>query len=315
MNTQIQKSIGGFNTADVVKDKLKEIEKENKDRDDAERLRKIAKAKKKGVTAGTPTPGIMKPSDDTIFPYELQGGGIDGILRVTNVSPDYMSFPGVVKWCFDRNAVPVSPRECLANRFAQNGLNDTDKTIFTRGVVLYTVVDGKVVALFDDIAVPNDNVVLKYFGEGIANHGHGDYVLPRSLPIVRNAIDRAIADNRVLSLEGRTNNYTKHSLTSDTDGCDYERVLTPIVGREVALGNVEFLSGRKEKYTTGGIRLLTPQDLNSQNLNDNVVARLFRVGGVDDFGNYLGNVSASSDFDGNGRACGVASAKKNGGVI
>ena len=228
----------------------------------------------------------------------------------TPVSPDYMTFPNVVKWCSDRGAVPVSPRECFVNRISQNGENDTDKTHFTRCSVLYTIVDGKIVALFDDIAVPDENVVLKYFGEGVADHGYGNFVLPRNGPIVKNSIDRALADNRILSLEGRTNNYTRHSLTSDSNGCDYERVLTPIVGREVALGNVKFLRGRKENYSTGGIWLLTPKDLKPQNLHDNVVARLFRVGGVDGFGD-LDDVDAGSGFDVNGRACGVTSAQKN----
>src|SRR3989338_207367 len=218
----------------------------------------------------------------------------------TPVSPDYMKFPSVVKWCSDRCAVPVSPRECFVNRIARNGENDTDKTQFTRCAVLYTIVDGKIVALFDDVVVPDENVVLKYFGEGVADHGFGDFVLPRKDSIIKNAIDRALADNRILSLEGRTNNYTRHSLVSDIDGCEYERVLTPIVGREVALGYVEFLRGRKENYSAGGIWLLTPQNLKSQNLNDTIiVARLFRVGGV---GNVsLGSVDAGSSFGGSGR--------------
>ncbi len=29
------------------------------------------------------------------FPYALQGEGIDGVLGISVVSPDYMSFPGV----------------------------------------------------------------------------------------------------------------------------------------------------------------------------------------------------------------------------
>ena len=241
------------------------------------------------------------------FPYKLKGLGIVGSLGLTVVSPDYMKFPGVVKWCSDRGAIPVSPRECLMNRFAQNGLNDTDKTQFTRGVILNTVIDGKIVALPDDVANPDDNVALKYFGLGVADHGFGNFVLPRNNSVVKNAIDRAIADNRVISLEGRTVNYTTHSLTSDSDGCDYERVLTPIVGREVALGNVEFLRGRKEHYSSGGIWLSTPEDLKSLNLNDTVFVRLFRVGGVDSFYYYLKGVSADSSYNVNGRACGVAS--------
>ena len=228
----------------------------------------------------------------------------------TPVSPDYMTFPNVVKWCSDRGAVPVSPRECFVNRIARNGENDTDKTQFTRCAVLYTIVDGKFVALFDDIAVPDENVVLKYFGEGVADHGYGNFVLPRNGPIVKNSIDRALADNRILSLEGRTNNYTTHSLTPDSNGCEYSRVLTPVIGSlDVVDGHAILLREHKNMYASGGIRLLTPEDLRPQNLSDNIVVRLFRVGGGG-FGS-LGDIYASNDFKVNGGcACGVASTKR-----
>ena len=248
--------------------------------------------------------------------YRLQGRGIDGVLDVTTVSLDYMKFPDVVKWCSDRNSVPVSPKECFANRIAQDGLNDTDKTQFTRCAVLYTIVDGKFVALFDDIAVPDENVVLKYFGGGVADHGFGDFVLPKNNSVVRNTIDRALAGNGVLSLEGRTENYTTHSLDSDVDGCEYERVLTPIVGSEVAEGNVKFLKrrnkiidGRREKYAVGGIWLLTPKELKEQGLltTETVIAHMLRVGGVDYTISNLDNLNAVNYFNlFDGRACGAA---------
>ncbi|MBI4139597.1 hypothetical protein HY483_01400 [Candidatus Woesearchaeota archaeon] len=102
-----------------------------------------------------------------------------------------------------------------------------------------------------------------------------------------------------------------HFLSPDNDGCDYARVLTPIVGREVAFGNALFLSGRKEGYSFGGIWLLTPRYLKSQGLtSDNVVVRLFRVWGVVGFDDNLSYVSACSNFDDSGRACEVASSQK-----
>src|SRR3989338_3765614 len=263
------------------------------------------------VLRGEPEPKIEdSPETSPATPLVVHPNVVYDVF--TPVSPEYFNFPDVVKWCSDRGAVPVSPKECFANRIAQDGLNDTDKMQFTRCAVLYTIVDGKLVALFDDIAVPDENVVLKYFGEGVADHGYGNFVLPRKNSLVKNSIDRAIADNRFLSLEGRTNNYTTHSLTPDSNGCEYSRVLTPVIGSlDVVDGHAILLREHKNKYTSGGIRLLTPEDLRPQNLSDNIVVRLFRVGGIGDFDDDLDDVDADGDFDYNGWACGVAPAQKN----
>ncbi len=222
----------------------------------------------------------------------------------TASSSDYLAWPAAVAFAREQNSVLQSAREVAAFRIEAKGHDSADEYQTTRTVVAYFHDGNAWHAAVDDIADPEQNIVLARAQEGYDAHSkQNTWSLPKTDAHVRGLLERAGKTGRIYAV----NDHSPLKLvTLQIDG---KSAFGQDAGIQTILGDTSedyaaFLTERKRN--AGYLYHLTPKTLETLDPSkEKAEIRLVGLGGVDDYD--LNDVNAYNRCDYYGRARGVRS--------
>ncbi|MCK4670268.1 MAG: hypothetical protein KAT43_03615 [Nanoarchaeota archaeon] len=135
-----------------------------------------------------------------IIKYELKNPSFKGV-EFTGHSNEWLNWPKTVRFATEQGdgAILQSAREAGAFRIEANGEHDADVYQATRNVALYFKMGGKFYCAIDDIADPEQNIVIARAQEGYKSHSNErKYLLPVNDSLVKPALSRAEKTGRIV---------------------------------------------------------------------------------------------------------------------
>lgn len=248
----------------------------------------------------------MAVKEKRIIKYELENPCFKGV-EFTEHSYKWCTWPEAVEFAAEQGdgAILQSAREAGAFRIEAEGKHDADLYQATRNVALYFKVGDKFYCAIDDIADPEQNIVIARAQDGFKSHSNkGAYLLPVNDSLVKGVLSRAEKTGRIveatespLELETKAVNGK-----SEFGQNDWNRA----IWLDVAELYAQMLNNRG--YEIGRVWSLTPESLEEIGVDGNSV-EVRPVGlGVYDYYNVCG-VDAYCRFCYVGRSRGVRHAK------
>ncbi|MBW2978729.1 hypothetical protein KY304_01300 [Candidatus Woesearchaeota archaeon] len=241
-----------------------------------------------------------------IIKYELENPHFKGV-EFTEHSNEWLDWPKAVRFASEQGdgSILQSAREAAAFRIEAEGDYDADLYQATRNVALYFKVGDKFYCAIDDIADPEQNIVIARAEESFKSHSnHGKYILPVNDSLVKGVLSRAEKTGRIVEateslLELKTKTVKEKSEFGQNDW-------NKAILLDVAESYAQMLN--KRGYKIGRVWSLTPESLEEIGVDGNSVE--VRPVGLGDNDYYsVNDVVAVNLFDYDGRSCGVRRAK------
>ncbi|MBS3125379.1 hypothetical protein J4211_03970 [Candidatus Woesearchaeota archaeon] len=232
--------------------------------------------------------------------YQIERAGFENV-KFTESSPGYLTWQNAVKFAEERGAVLQSAREGLALRIEANGQDNANDYQATRTAVAYVKVDGKWYAAFDDVANPEQNIILARSQEGYNAHkSNNNWLLPKTDKHVAGILDRAEKAGRIVEVkESPLELSTRPVHPNGSSAFGQNKVVQAFTG-DIAESYANFL--HRKGYKNSFVYTLTPKSLEQLGVtNDDAEVRAVGLGG----NVVIIYLNANNRFSNDGRARGV----------
>lgn len=201
---------------------------------------------------------------------ELAVAGLFEGTEFSQGSDDYLIWPKAVAFARESldGAVLQSAREAAGWRIAAHDAESTDKYQATRTAAVYHKIDGQWYIVFDDIANPEQNIILARAQELYDAHSNkGKWILPKDDPHIKGILERAGTDRRALVHEKQL---VRLSTAQDNGQSTFgQYAANKAVLQDVAEPFAQYLNNRD--YDAGKFRAWSAQDLERWGLKDDEV--------------------------------------------